>query len=105
MKSAREMFEDLGFEYKYIETLQPNGIPYHKEIKYFINGETIQDNYCGYKIIFILDKDNKNISRHYSHSVDVIGCGGHNYIDMPLLIAINKQIEELEENNWEIERI
>ena len=94
--SAKEMFEQLGFNKCEVkEEFQPNGAIYHKEIKYRISGETIDDNYFGYIITFILDDDNKNISKHYAHSVNINGCGGMNLIDMPLLEAINKQIEEL----------
>lgn len=96
MKSAREMFKDLGFNTcKEIETKQPNGQPYHKEIKYYINGETIKDLYFGYVITFILDDDNHNISNHYAHSVRIRGCADDSLVDMPLLEAINKQCEEL----------
>ena len=95
LKSAREMFEELGFECRCKEQFQPSGELYHKEIKYLINGGTIKDLYFGYEITFILDNDNHNISKHYAHSVNVNGCGGYNFIDMPLLEAINKQIEEL----------
>ena len=93
--SAKEMFEELGFECRCKEKFQPSGELYHKEIKYLINGGTIKDLYFGYEITFILDNDNHNISNHYAHSVNVNGCGGYNFIDMPLLEAINKQIEEL----------
>lgn len=99
-KTAKEMFEELGFnKCEVIKQYQPSGEIYHEEIKYRINGETVYDNYFGYIISFILDEDNHNISKHYAHSVDIKGCGNHNLIDMPLLQAINKQVEELGWNN------
>ena len=94
--SAKEMFEELGFNTcKETETRQPNGKLHHKEIKYYINGETVNDLYFGYVITFILDDDNHNISKHYAHSVRIRGCADDGLVDMPLLQAINQQCKEL----------
>lgn len=72
--SAREMFEELGFEYKKSDF----SISYYKEFRDY-DDET-----------YILDIDFRLFEKKISNDFS---------IDMPLLKAINKQVEELGWNN------
>lgn len=88
MMSAKEMFENLGFNTCEEEEFRDYfGTLIRKEIKYSIDAETIYDKYFGYIIRFITETNN--------HYVVVRGAGNYDLIDMPILQAINKQVEEL----------
>lgn len=84
MKSAREMFEELGYTYKYIDNKNNNCedviIYTHNKIN-----STIQFNLFSQCVVYQL----KNNAKEYDKIVI--------FMTKELLKAINKQIEEL---NW-----
>lgn len=94
MKSAKEMFEELGYEYSYddgfIEYIKGNPIPdrintnYVKFIK--ISFDKLE------KEIFISDYNKDSLCLEYLPKKDT---NGSFHITLEELQAINKQVEEL----------
>ena len=78
MKSAKEMFEELGYEYDYIQNdNNEDTITYHKDNLH------IQFNLVGKKVVV----QNDSSYQFYGHTVF--------FINQELLQGINKQVEEL----------
>ena len=78
MKSVKKMFEDLGYEYDYIQNENSEDtITYHKDNLH------IQFNLIGKQVVV----QNDSSYEFYGHAVF--------FIDQDLLQAINKQVEEL----------
>lgn len=78
MKSAKEMFEQLGYEYDYIQNENSEDtITYHKDNLH------IQFNLIGKQVVI----QNDSSYAFYGYAVF--------FINQDLLQAINKQVEEL----------
>ena len=83
MKSAKEMFEQLGYEYDYIQNENSEDtITYHKDNLH------IQFNLISKQVVV----QNDSSYEFYGHAVF--------FINQDLLQAINKQVEELQ---WKVE--